>query len=414
MTVARRGGGGRRAQCRGLPTRSPRVLVSRPHQPHRSSGGDRSPVSLARRHRSQDAEDAATSPHADVEAPPTDRRHARRSPSPDPFPARGDPSPLRGRPGSAGRARDSGATALLSPTAGKGGGSGGLSDGSPPRASTPPSRRSLLPLIVTILLCIASLAAFGADRHAAAPRPRCAATYGLRAWGAPNPANNWLNVTIDIDLSATGNVPFYAPYEVALSDGAYLRVLRTWNVNVTKPTAYSRITGTVGNWWMHLQPGARPLGLGLTVEVWQGDGAPRALTVNGVQCSLARRTPPPPGPTPAVRAEAGRLVDTDTGDDVYMAGVNYMGYEYGLTMFDGIGAAFKSRESLSQDLPTVAYRMRLLGINAVRLPFDFHSVMTRAADAAQLPCYSVSQSDVVAATADPTARRAHTASAPPP
>ena len=62
-------------------------------------------------------------------------------------------------------------------------------------------------------------------------------------------------MTIDIDLAATGNVPFYAPYEVALSDGAYLRVLKTWNLNVTRATAYSRVAGTVGNWWMHLQPG---------------------------------------------------------------------------------------------------------------------------------------------------------------
>ena len=129
--------------------------------------------------------------------------------------------------------------------------------------------------------------------------------------------------------------------------------------------------------------------------------------MNGVQCTLARRAAPPPGPPPALRSEGGRLVDADTGEVVYMAGVNYMGYEYGLTMFDGIGQAFKSTTSLSQDLATVAWRMRLLGVNAVRLPFDFRSVMTRAADAAQLPCYSVPPGEVVAASTDPTARRAH-------
>lgn len=376
--------------ARGAPRAAPRdARRASPRLPLASSfrsTGDRSPtLSQGRRRHSLDGEEpgagAAPSPRsgADVEA---GRR--RRSPSPGPYSSSPDArAPLR--PGSG---------ALLSP---KGGG--------PAPAS--PRGRGLWPLAAAALATLLLLGGFAADRRAAAPRPRCSATYGLRPWGEPRAADNWRNVTIDIDLAATGNVPFYAPYEVALSDGAYLRVLKTWNLNVTRATAYSRVAGTVGNWWMHLQPGGRPLGLGLTVEVWQGDGAPRALTVNGVQCTLARRAAPPPGPPPALRSEGGRLVDADTGEVIYMAGINYMGYEYGLTMFDGIGQAFKSTTSLSQDLATVAWRMRLLGVNAVRLPFDFRSVMTRAADAAQLPCYSVPPGDVVAASTDPTARRAH-------
>ena len=280
-------------------------------------------------------------------------------------------------------------------------------------------------------MAVASVSMLVADRALSTPRPRCEVEYGLRSWGPPDPVNHWANVTIDLDVRSTGNVPFYAPYDVEVSGGNYLRAIRTWNLNVTTPTAYSKVKGRVGNWWMHLQPGARPLGMGLTVEVWSGDGAPASVSVGGVSCALRRReqrgsspgskatspsssssSSPPPSSTPAAASlksaltlRDGKLFDTDSPEtEVFLAGINYMGFEYGLTMLDGIGPAFKRRESTSQDLATIAWRMRMLGINAVRLPFDFKSVMTRAADAAQIPCWRVPDSEVVDATTDPAAR----------
>ena len=283
-------------------------------------------------------------------------------------------------------------------------------------------------------MTVASVSMLVADRALSAPRPRCEVEYGLRSWGPPDPVNHWANVTIDLDVRATGNVPFYAPYDVEVGGGNYLRALRTWNLNVTTPTAYSKVKGRVSNWWMHLQPGARPLGMGLTVEVWSGDGAPASVSVGGVSCALKRRgrggggggggrggnsasnlksasnsaapSPPPAAPVKsALTLRDGKIFDTDSPDtEIFLAGINYMGFEYGLTMLDGIGPAFKRRESTSQDLATIAWRMRMLGINAVRLPFDFKSVMTRAADAAQIPCWRVLDSEVVDATTDPAAR----------
>lgn len=279
-------------------------------------------------------------------------------------------------------------------------------------------------------MAVASVSMLVADRALSAPRPRCEVEYGLRSWGPPDPVNHWTNVTIDLDVRATGNVPFYAPYDVEVSGGNYLRAVRTWNLNVTTPTAYSKVKGRVGNWWMHLQPGARPLGMGLTVEVWQGDGAPASVSVAGVSCALKRRerggsaavnlksgsgasassssssAAPPTTPfKSALTLRDGKIFDTDSPEtEVFLAGINYMGFEYGLTMLDGIGPAFKRRESTSQDLATIAWRMRMLGINAVRLPFDFKSVMTRAADAAQIPCWRAPDAEVVDATTDPAAR----------
>ena len=82
----------------------------------------------------------------------------------------------------------------------------------------------------------------------APPTPACIATYGLRPWGERDPATHWLNVTVDLDIaSPPGAAPFYAPYTVALEGGHYNRVLKTWNLNVTKPAAYGDVEGAVSN-----------------------------------------------------------------------------------------------------------------------------------------------------------------------
>jgi hypothetical protein len=49
--------------------------------------------------------------------------------------------------------------------------------------------------------------------------------------------------------------------------------------------------------------------------------------------------------------------------------VNYFGFENGMTMVDGLWA--NTRDALVADFATVVWRMKLLGINAVRLPFSF-------------------------------------------
>jgi hypothetical protein len=348
-------------------------------------------------------------------------------------------------------AHSSSATSLdLVNGAAKGGGGGGPSPtippalrtgGAPPPASTPSTSSSRWWSGGCVAACAAIVASLVAavivgsaiDASGAPLVPACTAAVGLRPWGARDPATHWLNVTVDLDIASTGTAPFYAPYTVALEGGAYNRVLKTWNVNVTKAAAFGNVEGSVANWWMHLQPGARPLGMGMTVEAWTGDGAPSRVSVGGVNCTIVRRrgaavtgaaaaappppatptpAPPPPPPPPltsALTARDGKLFDADTPAgspprEVFLSGINYMGYEYGLTLFDGIGTG-ERKDSASQDLATVAWRMRLLGLNAVRLPFDFKSVMTRASDAAQAPCWQVPAHEVLAATTDPAVKR---------
>ena len=51
-----------------------------------------------------------------------------------------------------------------------------------------------------------------------------------------------------------------------------------------------------------------------------------------------------------------------------LQGLNWFGFETSATMVAGLWAG---SSSLTQDFKTIVWRMRLLGFNAVRLPFSF-------------------------------------------
>ena len=53
---------------------------------------------------------------------------------------------------------------------------------------------------------------------------------------------------------------------------------------------------------------------------------------------------------------------------VLLQGVNWFGFETSATMVAGLWAG---SSSLTQDFKTIVWRMKLLGFNAVRLPFSF-------------------------------------------
>jgi len=62
----------------------------------------------------------------------------------------------------------------------------------------------------------------------------------------------------------------------------------------------------------------------------------------------------------------GRLTDKD-GKEIQLKGFNWFGFNNGQTMVDGLW----SNKALSGDFATVVRRQKLLGFNAVRLPFSF-------------------------------------------
>ena len=77
----------------------------------------------------------------------------------------------------------------------------------------------------------------------------------------------------------------------------------------------------------------------------------------------------PRAPVRALTTRNGQLINVATGKPIFLAGVNWFGFDVpgGTTMVDGLWAG---GSGLTADLSTVAYRLRLLGFNAVRLPFS--------------------------------------------
>eukprot|EP00877_Chromochloris_zofingiensis_P000949 jgi/Chrzof1/10855/Cz05g14190.t1 len=76
--------------------------------------------------------------------------------------------------------------------------------------------------------------------------------------------------------------------------------------------------------------------------------------------------PPKGTPPPPLVLQGNRLVNAWTGGNVAIRGVNWFGFNVGATMVDGLWAG---GSEAATDFQTITYQLRLLGFNAVRLPF---------------------------------------------
>lgn len=68
-----------------------------------------------------------------------------------------------------------------------------------------------------------------------------------------------------------------------------------------------------------------------------------------------------------LQGAVGWLDLIDTWD---LQGINWFGFNNGTTMLDGLWG----QDPISKDFATVVWRLRLLGFNAVRLPFSFQDL----------------------------------------
>eukprot|EP00884_Botryococcus_braunii_P019613 jgi/Botrbrau1/6335/Bobra.0339s0042.1 len=212
------------------------------------------------------------------------------------------------------------------------------------------------------------------------------------------------NATVSVTVYNTGMKPFKTPWVITMSGGNFRTVWKTWNMNVTKSTEHGTVEGNVNNSWQTLQPKGLPFGLGMTVEVTNGNGLPGVVMINNVNCEIHTT----PGdrfkglPLSALRTQNGRLVD-EKGKEVFLHGINYIGFEYAKTFFDGLTGG---RDSLAQDFADVVYRFKLLGFNAVRIPFSFNYIWRLSPDQAggaqKQPCVRLSEEEVAEATVSPT------------
>ena len=73
--------------------------------------------------------------------------------------------------------------------------------------------------------------------------------------------------------------------------------------------------------------------------------------------------------TQPIKAVNGQLYGID-GLPLTIKGVNWFGFETSSTMMQGL---WQGPTALTQDYQYVAYRIKLMGFNAIRLPFSFQA-----------------------------------------
>jgi len=143
---------------------------------------------------------------------------------------------------------------------------------------------------------------------------------------------------------------------------------------------------------------------GITLGV--GGGAPasapaQALAATAASAAAPAPAPhptPPPGPHVSVSPDGTRLLAPDGSTPLYLTGLNWFGFENGQTFFDGLWAG---RSALTRDFEVVAWRVRLLGFNAVRVPFAFPDLEAPPANISSAPCEATTVEAVVASVARP-------------
>ncbi|HSW86842.1 MAG TPA: cellulase family glycosylhydrolase [Rhabdochlamydiaceae bacterium] len=99
----------------------------------------------------------------------------------------------------------------------------------------------------------------------------------------------------------------------------------------------------------------------------------------------------------AMTTKGNQILDSK-GNPVQLKGVNWFGFNNGDTMVDGL---WQTSNSIAWDFATVVYRMQLLGVNAVRLPFSFKDLLTEAPRSYSGQCTIPTQSQIQASVTDP-------------
>ena len=111
------------------------------------------------------------------------------------------------------------------------------------------------------------------------------------------------------------------------------------------------------------------------------DVLPSKMSLNGTECQLMvndNLNTPIPGPGAIAREEAstqpvkavnGQLYGTD-GLPLTIKGINWFGFETSSTVMQGL---WQGPTALTQDYQYVAYRIKLMGFNTIRLPFSFQA-----------------------------------------
>ena len=168
-----------------------------------------------------------------------------------------------------------------------------------------------------------------------------------------------------------------------------------------------------------LAPGGKPAHVAFQVNSTSFAFAPTSVRVDGVPCTLdfeADLTAPvPPLPAPAISpAAAGsrqpwaterpvsingsQLIGSD-GLPFTIVGANWFGFENGRTFVDGLWA--NPWNAVVADFATVAWRIKLMGFNTIRLPFSFQAFWQTPSDLRYWTCGTVTDAAVRASVIPP-------------
>ena len=168
-----------------------------------------------------------------------------------------------------------------------------------------------------------------------------------------------------------------------------------------------------------LTPGSKPAHVAYQVNATSQAFAPTAVSVNGAPCELEAgadlAAPVPPLPTPAdplaaaglrrswqaekpVSTNGALLIGVD-GKPFTVKGLNWFGFENGQTIVDGLWG--NVQDAVVADFATVAWRMKLLGFNTIRLPFSFQAFGQAPRDPTYRTCNNVTDAAVRASVIKP-------------
>lgn len=202
-------------------------------------------------------------------------------------------------------------------------------------------------------------------------------------------------------LNFTGD-SIYVPWDFKVI-GDFNGSIVPWNWRITDQSAES-VEGIVENYWQSVND--TPVTLGALIS-YTSETPQVNVSLNGEECDVivtklessvaSVETTSTPQP---MKTLDGQLLGVD-GQPVKLIGVNWFGWtsESEISFFDGL---WQGPTSLTLDFATIVYRLRLLGINAVRIVFSFDNIFNgKPTNLARNSCSFAQQSDIQKSVTDP-------------
>ncbi|BDA41280.1 probable major extracellular endoglucanase at C-terminar half [Coccomyxa sp. Obi] len=225
----------------------------------------------------------------------------------------------------------------------------------------------------------------------------------LNLWGATeadrpptaSPPLDFLRGAVDLRIFNNASADIPVPYT--------LTIVSPPNVNYESAehlTVASSGNG-IGNLTATMADLAIPAGENLkanvsfTVNATNQDFYPRHVLLNGQACQL-RIGLDLNVPIPTVLPN-GTLIENDeqpasvtlgqfigaTGETLAIKGINWFGFETGSTAVDGL---WEGPNAITQNFDSIAWRIKLLGFNTIRLPFSFQVLFNMAPQSYTAAC----------------------------